>query len=181
MKILNRWWLGAALALACFTGAHAQAAAEDPQTDQQLTRLLVDFRSAELMRLGVAQGSDRLNGTPMQGVFDQLNTMPDETIAQVIEPALRGHVTGADARKLGDFLETPSGLALINWMMQQVKDPQGAPKRPPAGDPKVMKAFVANGGLDALKGFSNYVKSPEFQRRAAIALLHYLTRPEANN
>ncbi|MHA6205201.1 hypothetical protein ACXU4B_12315 [Dyella soli] len=182
MMFLRRWLVGVVLALACVGGAHAQSDLPDPQGDDvQLRRLLVDFRMVQILRVGVARDGAKLNGTPLAGLFDQLNSTPEETLAEVIAPSLRGHVSEDDARKIGDFLETESGRALTQWMLQRVSNPGDLTSKPPKGNPKEMKAFMANGGYAAMGAFSTYLQSQEFQRKAVIALLHYLTRPEANN
>jgi len=170
----------ALLAFAWMVGAYAQGTAVDPQADQQLRRLLVDFHVGEVMSMGIARESAQLNGTPLQGLFDQLNTVPEEVMAEVVAPALHGHVNGDDARKISDFLETPKGQELIRWMLQHARDPQSNAPKPSINDSQA-KAFIANGGYAAMKGFSEYMRSPEFQRKASIAVLHYVTRPEANN
>lgn len=169
------------LALAC-TGALAQTTDAPVQQDVQLKRLIVDFHIGDLMRMGMqqgAQGLDTANSKPLQDMIDDMLNMPPEEIAEVVTPALRGSVSEDDARKICDFLETRSGRAMVQWMLDREAHRSSPEPTHPFVDKQEVLAFEDNGGLAAMQAFAALVKSPEYQKKIMLALLHHATRPQA--
>jgi hypothetical protein len=147
--------------------------------NSQLERMLVDYRLAAIMRTYFNNNQAALQGSPVGAVFEHLNEVQDAELAHVMAPALRDCVTEDEAKGVADFLETDTGRTVINYMLTNMADPQHSVPQPQV-DARAMQRFQANGGAAALQKFSACLKSPDGQRRATIALVHYLTRPELN-
>lgn len=182
MKVFARWWVALALALAC-GGALAQATDVAGQQDVQLRRLIVDFHIGDLMRMGMqqgAQGIDTADSKPLQDMIDQLVNMPPQEIAEAVTPALRGSVSEDDARKICDFLETRSGRAMVQWMLEKESHRSAAEPVHPVVDKKEVEAFKENGGLDAMLAFAALLRTPEYQKKVMLALVHHATRPQSD-
>lgn len=182
---MNRLPYVAALVALGFSGVGCAA----PQTESaplpvdsnnaQLERMLVDYRLASIMRAYFNSNQAALENSPVGAVFAHLNDVQDAELAHVMTPALRDCVTEDEAKRVADFLETNPGRTLINYMVANMADPQHAVPKPQV-DAAAMRRFQATGGLASLQKFSACIKAPDGQRRATIALVHYLTRPELN-
>ncbi|OOG66187.1 hypothetical protein B0E46_01485 [Rhodanobacter sp. B04] len=141
--------------------------------------MLVDYRLAEILSHYFASNQAALQGSPMRAVFEHFNMIQEPELARVMVPALRDCATEDEARRVADFLETKTGHTIMDYTIANLADPQHSLPRPQI-DPRAMQSFQASGGLAAMNKFGACLQAPDGQRRATIALVHYLTRPEVN-
>jgi hypothetical protein len=175
--------LAAAMLVAfVFAGNVAAAPQSDPMvapSHVQLQRMLTDYRLADIMRGYFSNNRAMFQSLPMGDIFNQIGVIQNDEMARVLAPALSDCATEEDSRRMADFFETPSGQLMINYIVETSQNPLD-PVTKPQLDPLALKVFQANGGVAAVQKFAACMKAPDGQRRLMIALIHYLTRPEAN-
>lgn len=147
-------------------------------TDAQIDRIMTDYKVATILKATMLSHSMDVDVSVVGGALDELKASSDEDLVRVLLPSLRGHVSADDAQKITELLETDSGRAFTNYLAATVSDPLHAPPRPTL-DRETEAKFKKNGGLAALKSFATYLQTPACKRQMLMALLHYITRPQA--
>lgn len=150
----------------------------------QLERMLVDYHLSQLMRLGMeraqAQQDPQAKNPAIQQVVQQLEHTPDRQFARVVAPTVRDCITEDQARMVSDFLETPTGQAIMGWMVQSLEQP-GQTIAKPAVDQQAVLAFQSQGGTAVLNQFSTCVQNPTKQLQMGAALVNFAANTPGTN